>query len=583
MSRGGLKSARRDGFLAKDAGPGRVDALIAGVIFLLAGLAYWPTLRFELVSDDLSLFGGNYQLQSLRYLPSFFTGGVWDAVLHGKVDGALYRPLFLVYVTVLNLACRGNAVALHAASVLLHAATSILFYFLLRVLLPDTRRVVAAFGALLFALHPAHAGSVAWVSASPDLLAGLWLLASLLLYARAVGKGKAGLSMWLSFAAFLVALFCKETAIVFPLVIAGFDWLKRRFSLGRTAVFLGGAVFYYLCRLAALSGKTEQSLSLGRLDWGKFWYLVRFVPAYGKQLIWPAGQPFFLFASVDHYLAGLPLAFFGLASLLLLALALLARPREALFAGGWILLFLSPALALAFCNQPIFEVRYLYLPSMGFILILTLLFEQVERRAGRGWLLAVALPLLLAAGYVVSREIRPFRDGGALCARIISSSPASSKGYLCLAQEVEAGDDQSRALALLQKAQAVATGAEERVESNYELGMFLAQGRDPQAGLPYLKEAVRLDASYSPAYNAIGNIYLLIRQPGESISYYRQAVESQRDNFEALFNLGQAYELTSAMPQALACYRDFVARAPRAGYGRQFAHAEEFIRQAAGR
>ena len=581
MSRGGPKSARRDGFPAKDAGLGRVDALLAGVIFLLAVLAYWPTLRFGLVSDDLSLFGGNYQLQSLRYLPSFFTGGVWDAVLHGKVDGALYRPLFLVYVTCLNLLCRGRAEWLHATSVLLHAANSALVFFVLRRWLAGEKRIVVALGAALFALHPAHAGSVAWVSASPDLLAGVWLLVSLLLYDRAGTGGR--LPLGLSFLAFLVALFVKETAILFPLALAGRDWLQRRVSVRRTALFVGGSLFYYLCRLAALRGRTEQGLSLARLDPGKFRYLAEFLPAYAKQLLWPAGQPFFLFAPVDHYLAGVRLVPWGALFLALWWLSWRLKPRQAFFAGGWMLLFLAPALALAFCNQPIFEVRYLYLPSLGLVLLLLPLLGWLECRAGAGGLLLLSLPILLAAGYLAGRESRFFKDGAALCERIVWSAPTSSKGYLCLAEEREGSGQPDEALALLNQALAVAANPEERVESNYDLGLFLARGRDPLAGLPYLREATRLDPAHSAANNAIGNIYLVTRQPGEAIGYYRRAVESRGDNFEALFNLGQAYELTGAVPQALAVYQEFTAKAPRDIYGRQLAHAEEFIRRAQGR
>ncbi|MDA8417487.1 MAG: tetratricopeptide repeat protein [Desulfobacteraceae bacterium] len=581
MSRGGPKSARRDGFPAKDAGLGRVDALIAGAILLVAGAGYWPTLGFGLVSDDLSLFGGNYQLQSLRYLPSFFTGGVWDAVLHGKVDGALYRPLFLVYVTVLNLLCRGRAEWLHASSVLLHAMNSALVFFVLRRWLTGGKRLAAALGAALFALHPAHAGSVAWVSASPDLLAGFLLLVSLLFYDRA-GAGRA-LPVVIAFLVFVAALFVKETAIVFPLALAGGDWLAGRFSGRRLALFLSGSVFYYLCRLAALAGQTEQGLSLAHLDMGKLWYLARFIPAYAKQLLWPTGQPFFLFAPVDHYLAGLRLVAWGGLFLALWALAWRLKPRRALLAGGWILLFLAPALALAFCNQPIFEVRYLYLPSLGFVLLITLLMAGLEDRVGAGWLLLLTIPILLAAGYVGGRESKFFRDGAALCERIIRSAPTSSKGYLCLAAEREGSGDPGRALELLNQALALAASPEERVESNYDLGLFLAKGRDPLAGLPYLREAVRLDPAHSAANNAIGNICLIARRPGEAIGYYQRALESRRDNFEALFNLGQAYELTGALPQALDSYRKFVAQAPRELYPRQFALAQGFIRRAAGR
>src|ERR1051326_8991928 len=108
-------------------------------------------------------------------------------------------------------------------SVVWHAVNSVLLFFVLR---RATRRTwPSAVVAALFALHPLHVESVAWISERKDVLSAFFFLLALWFYL--------GRRLWLTFAAFACALMAKPMAITFPFVLLLVDW----WPLGRWSPF----------------------------------------------------------------------------------------------------------------------------------------------------------------------------------------------------------------------------------------------------------------------------------------------------------------------------------------------------------
>jgi hypothetical protein len=119
-----------------------------------------------------------------------------------------------------------NATGYHAVNLALHAFCALAAWQWLRRRLaePDADPwAAAAIGAVMFAVHPSRTESVAWISGCTDLLMTAWLLVGLLL-AEQSGE-LAGLAAGLAFA---IALFCKEMAIMAPVVLVLDNWLRGR-------------------------------------------------------------------------------------------------------------------------------------------------------------------------------------------------------------------------------------------------------------------------------------------------------------------------------------------------------------------
>jgi len=294
----------------------------AGVIAI-----YSPALNFQFVLDD-HRFVGDPRLQSPGHVWEYFTSYVWAQVPGGPLS--FYRPLFVVWLRLNFILSEMSPWGWHLLSVVKHLSAAVLLGLLVWKLLRD--RVAALVAGTLFAMHPAHTESVAWVTV-PDPLMSAALLVSLLLYLeyakRVSARGQSGAGKshrksrkqilsnsksrpsvaWLmaSVAAFMAALMDEETAIVWPAVlfaivlIVPFDKPngektshggnacfegRLRSALREILPFLGVTVVYLLCRFNALGGHLSPATqhlawSTVLLSWPSIlWFYV-------KVLLWP--------------------------------------------------------------------------------------------------------------------------------------------------------------------------------------------------------------------------------------------------------------------------------------------------------
>ncbi|MHC4959681.1 MAG: hypothetical protein ACYTGN_15050 [Planctomycetota bacterium] len=168
-----------------------------------------PALQGEILSyDDRNLLLGEDGAFERGPL-SFFTGLYYYAYLpfYGLsywIDGML----------------GGSPAIMHLGNMVLHAAACYLVFIVLALLLRD--RVGAVFGALLFAVHPLHVESVAWISGRKEVLAAVFFFWAWLLHLR----DRRG---WAAFV-FLLACFTKASAVVWPAMLLAAAWLLPRYE-----------------------------------------------------------------------------------------------------------------------------------------------------------------------------------------------------------------------------------------------------------------------------------------------------------------------------------------------------------------
>src|SRR5574341_2577218 len=220
------------------------------LIALLTIAAFLPTLRNGFVNwDDTVLLSGNPHYRGLGWtqLKWMFT----------TFHEGHYQPLSWLTYGLDYLLWGMNPVGYHLTSLLLHAAATVVFYFvarrLLRLALPGLGgesalgpSLAAAFAALLFSLHPLRVESVAWATARRDVLCGLFYLLTLLAYLRAV-EGRAGgraHPRWLAAAVGLsvLALLAKVMAVSLPVLLVILDVYPLRRLGGGPGRWVGRGV-----------------------------------------------------------------------------------------------------------------------------------------------------------------------------------------------------------------------------------------------------------------------------------------------------------------------------------------------------
>lgn len=230
------------------------------LLFLVTVVVFAQTLGGLFVFDDIPQILENPFISNPRLWTRLFVGSVWS--FRGPEEHAnFYRPLQLVVYWLLCRVAGPTPAIFHIFQLLVYGVSVLLVYRLGRELL---RNSAAAFvGALLWALHPLHVEPVAWISALPDLGAGFFCLWGFLRFLRAekvedrplVGHGLAAL-------AYFPALFFKETALMFPLLLLAYwSFHPPRRPWWRTGLrwlpYAGAAGLYSAIRIAALGRFSE--------------------------------------------------------------------------------------------------------------------------------------------------------------------------------------------------------------------------------------------------------------------------------------------------------------------------------------
>ena len=207
--------------------PGVAETLACAVAFLV----YIPTLGFQFVYDDKPQVIQNPAIHAWRYWPHYFTTHVWGE-LYPNVRGDYYRPLFLVWFRINHALFGVNPKGWHLTTILCHVAVTYLVFVLSRRLTGS--RGIAFASAVLFAVHPVHIESVAWVSGVSDPFMALSWIGSFLAFLEFF-ESRRGKWLALALVLFVVGLLQKETAVVLAPIIYVYAWISSSRNRGLRA------------------------------------------------------------------------------------------------------------------------------------------------------------------------------------------------------------------------------------------------------------------------------------------------------------------------------------------------------------
>ena len=194
-------------------------------ILLVTAAVYARGLDGELVYDDTLLIARNPSITSLANLPRLFSSGYWDFldVREAQYIG-YWRPLTAIVQALVWPFAGSRPLPYHVVSLLTHlGAVTAAFLIAWRLAGPWPARATG----LLFALHPAHVESVAWISALNDPLFGCLALFSIERFLAWRARGSRGIPL-VSLACFALALLAKELAAALVPLLVVLDLLRPR-------------------------------------------------------------------------------------------------------------------------------------------------------------------------------------------------------------------------------------------------------------------------------------------------------------------------------------------------------------------
>jgi len=396
------------------AGDCRTAAVVCGALVLAVAAVFGQTLGFDFVDlDDPEYVYENVELQ--RGLTA--DGVLWAFT---TTQSGNWHPLTWLSLTA-DYALYGlNPRGYHLTNVLLHAASAVLLFLVLRRMTGDLWP--SAFTAAVFAVHPLHVESVAWVAERKDVLSGLFFMATLAAYAGYAGRPFSFLRYASVIILFALGLMAKPMLVTLPFVLLLLDyWPLRRIAwrsvlekLPLLALSAASCVVTYL-----VQGVSLQPLQVP-FDLRVQNALVSYA-AYMRQSFCPCN----LAAFYAYPLGGVPTWKVVGAWLLLVGVTgwAAARRRQCPWAPVgwfWFLGMLVPVIGLVQVGQQAMADRYAYLPQIG----LTIVVAWGAKRAAAlhprcAPALAVAgVSAVLALGASAWRQTTHWRDQDALRGRI---------------------------------------------------------------------------------------------------------------------------------------------------------------------
>jgi tetratricopeptide (TPR) repeat protein len=471
-------------------------------------------------------------------------------------------------------------------NLLLHGLNSILLFLLLRRATSETWRSAAVAG--LFALHPLHVESVAWVSERKDVLSTLFFMLTIWLYIAWTEK-RTPLRYILTVFAFALGLMSKPMLVTLPFVLLLLDWWPlRRFSLDSLAKLKALVIeklpMFALLIPAVLFTLSAQKYAMRPIPLGS--RIANAVTSYGAYLgkmLWPTRM-----AVIYPFSTRISVAQTVVAGLVLIAITIFVlyygRRFTYLCVGWfWYLGTLVPVIGIVQVGNQSMADRYTYIPLIGiFIAVVWLIGEFETTRKAAPVLATVGLFAYGATSFVqakywkdsftLSRHALDVTQGNDVAHTLlgivlfdrgarddaerefraaIEINPSNAEAQRSLGRLKLAEGRTDEAIPLLEKSVAL------RRHTPTQAALAAARGRNDEAIRLY-QQALADGVEPVNVRNDLGALLAKLGRDAEALAQYQEALRQMPGHYDARMNLGA---LLSRMGRDLQAIAQFAAAA----------------------
>jgi len=478
-------------------------------------------------------------LTLIAFSPVFNAGFVnWDDdvyvventdVIQGNIANLItkpvagnFHPLTMISLAIDYKISGGKASYMHIINLILHLSNIVLVFFFIYNL-TGKKFWIAAVTSSLFAIHPLHVESVAWISERKDLLYSLFFLGGLLLYLEYIKKKDIKLLIVVALLS-LLAMLSKPAAVVFPLVLIAVDYFSDR--INNKKVWLEKIPFLLIAIIMGVVTLIVQKDSGAYSDELLFPFSSRILFAsYGlmmyvlKTLLPINLCAFYPFPNINEALPApyfISLAF----TVFLIAVFIIALKKNfksLAFAVFFYVVNLILVLQLLPVGSAVIADRYSYIPLIAPFFIIGFFVQKViDKKNGKipNFISIPAVAVFIVLAFVSRSQAATWKDGASLWNKAISSCP-SGKAF-----------------------------------SNRGL-LYKAEGKTEEA-FDMFSKAIEIDKYNSDALVNRANIFFSRKNYTSAIADYSVCIEKEKDNDKAFANRGAAYISIGEYDKALS-------------------------------
>lgn len=511
-------------------GSSKKYVLLIALISIIV-VIYLNSFNNSFVWDDKHLIENNQVIKSWNNFFYIFGTDFWT--LTYTPNSGYYRPIITFSYMIDYTLWRLKPFGYHLTNTLFHTLNAILIFFI--VLLIFKKQTLAFFGAMIFAAHPILTEAVTWIAGRTCIFVTFFYLFAFMLFLKNnLNKKKIGYKLG-SCIFFAVALFSKETAITLPLILILSDYFfisktdKNKFTsnfISRHSIFLIISGVYLLLRFITLGQVgTSQDFYADNL-FLNFIMAFKIYASYLKLLLFPIylNAEFNIGVAQSILESSLIISIIIILFLIVCAVKLANKSKEISFGIYWIFITLLPVSNIIPLGELVAE-RFLYLPSIGFCLILAKIISMIPHlrtkllRPQQLKFISTLFFVVVIAGYSLRIIVRnkDWKDEITLFKKTIESSPNSARAHFNLGN------------------------------AYYSKGLYkLAESE--------LKQAVEIDYNYTLAHNNLGVLYGKKGFYEKATIEFEKAISSDPNFWEAYANLGGTYLKLEQKEKAISMF-----------------------------
>jgi protein O-mannosyl-transferase len=502
-------------------------ALVVLTVFVYAQVAHYQFLTY----DDYNYVTGNPKVAK----GISASGIIWAFT---SFDAANWHPVsWLSHMTDVQFFGM-NAGAHHISNVVIHSLSALLLLFLLLRITGSFWRSSAV--AALFALHPMHVESVAWVAERKDVLSALFCFLTLYLYAGYGTKRKPALYV-LTLISFVIGLMSKPMLVTLPLVMLLLDfWPLRRWvrgagdgksHLASSLALVKEKIPFFLCSLGSgiltIYAQSEGGAvkNLVQIPFGHrvenalvsyVKYVVKTVWPHDLAVIYPTVPSFPLWEVAGS----------ALAIVLATTAAFKWRNRYPFVTLGWLwfLITLLPVIGLIQVGEQAMADRYTYIPAIGLFIIASWGFAELTSQWQRRETVAalVAAVVIAASSVTTWNQIHYWKNDHSVFQHAIDATTGNYTAHYSLGYALSKEGDLDGAISHYQEALRLQPRL---YETHNNLALLLAKKGDLDAAITEYRAALLLQPNMPQAHNSLG---FALASKGDIDTAIREFLEALR-------------------------------------------------------
>jgi protein O-mannosyl-transferase len=516
---------------------------ILGITVLVYGRALYN--GFSPLDDDDYILRNpvirDFSLSGLKSIFSSFYIGMYEplTMLTYMIEYALFGLKPLPY---------------HLTNILLHLLNTWLVFIFIDKLCG--KKIAALFVAALFALHPMHVESVAWISERKDVLYTFFFLLSLLYYlnyAKANGKKK---YYFVSLLFFIGSLFSKSAAVILTALVIGLDfYLGRKINakslLEKIPFLLLSILFGVISLYSQNIQQPTKDISMAFNSIDRIFLISYSLVFYPVKLLLP-----FNLSAIYYYpdkLGGfLPWYYYASLPLLCCIVWIIFRRSayKKIMIAGFLFYFISISLVLQIISvgYTITADRYSYVSYIGLFFIAGYWISDMWKTKKKNFIMLVLAAILILFSYLSWVRIGIWKNGETLYTDALNKNNGNYLAWWSRGIYRSNNDNLPGALEDFDKALAINPGFNKAYKIR---GMFRAQAGDKTGALEDLQKAISVEPDDAVAWENLGSLKVMMDDYKGAVDDYSHSLKLDSKSSSAYYNRG--FTLFTLKDTAGAC------------------------------